>query len=243
MCPEHVQNGGGRTMRSKPFCIWFFLQNVNFFANINIGSLREVWRDNKIREEELVKDWQTINNKQEQKWPNYMKKINSPVNFPLFKWVKFGTNDYFKAIDEINDVYRKVLMIGEAKKVFCDKVCPMMTAKTKDEFKKACRSLNEKYWKYTRTSKATLPKISVDVVFVPDPRKYRGTPGQRLPTLREIIAKERILEFKNYMENLNMFTCSQFRECHIKSKSVTDKLTYEFKSCKKTWRAWLLHQE
>ena len=159
--------------------------------------------------------------------------MDSPVTFPSFKWVQFGTNEYFKAIEEINDVYRKMLMIGEAKKVFRDKVCPMMTAKRKDDFKKARRSLNEKYWKYTRTSKATLPKLSVDVAFVPHPRKYRGTPGQRLPTLREIIAKERILEFEHYMETLNMFMCSQCRECHIESKAVTDKLMYECKSCKK----------
>ncbi len=70
--------------------------------------------------------------------------MDSPVSFPSFKWAKLGTNDYFKAIDEINDVYRKMLMIGEAKKVFHDKVCPMMTSKTKDEFKKAQISLNKK---------------------------------------------------------------------------------------------------
>ena len=124
-------------------------------------------------------------------------------------------------------------MIGKVKKVFCDKVCPVMTAKTKDEFMKARKMLNEKYWKYTTTSKATLPKLDVDVAFVPNPRKYHGTPGQRLSTLREIIAKERILEFKPYMETLNMIMCSQCRECHIESKAVTDKLMYECSSCKK----------
>ena len=159
--------------------------------------------------------------------------MDSPVTFPSFKWAEFGTNDYFNAIDKINEMYRKMLTIGEAKKVFRDKVCPMMTAKTKDEFNKARRSLNKKYWNYTKTSKATLPKLSVDVAFVTDPRKYRGTPGQRLPTLREIIAKERILEFEHYMETLNMFMCSQCRECHIESKAVTDKLMHECKSCKK----------
>ena len=69
-------------------------------------------------------------------------------------------------------------MLSKAKKVFRNKVCPMMTAKTKDDFKKAQRSPNEKYWKYTSTSKATLPKLSIDVTFVPDPHKYRGTPGK-----------------------------------------------------------------
>lgn len=159
--------------------------------------------------------------------------MDSPITFPSFKWAKFGTNDYFNAIDKINEMYRKMLTIGEAKKVFRDKVCPMMMAKTKDEFNKARRSLNVKYWNYTKTSKATLPKLSVDVAFVPDPRKYRGTPGKRLPTLREIIAKERILEFEHYMETLNMFMCSQCRECHIESKAVTDKLMHQCKSCKK----------
>ena len=159
--------------------------------------------------------------------------MDSPVTFPSFKWAEFGTNDYFNAIDKINEMYRKMLTIGKAKKVFRDKVCPMMTAKTKDEFNKARRSLNKKYWNYTKTTKATLPKISADVAFVPDPRKYRGTPGQRLPTLREIIAKERILEFEHYMETLNMFMCSMCKECNIESNAVTDKLMYECKSCQK----------
>ncbi len=73
------------------------------------------------------------------------KKRDSLVTFHSFKWAKFGTNDYFKAIDEINEVYRKMLMIGEAKKFFRDKVCPMMTAKKKDEFKKAQKRLKENY--------------------------------------------------------------------------------------------------
>ena len=110
--------------------------------------------------------------------------MDSPVTFPSFKWAEFGTNEYYKAIDEINDVYRKMIMIGEAKKVFHDKVCPIMSAKTKDKFKKARKRLNDKYWHYTRTSKATLPTLSDDVAFVPDPRKYRCPPGQRLPTIR-----------------------------------------------------------
>ena len=159
--------------------------------------------------------------------------MDSPVTFPSFKWAKFGTTDYFNAIDKINDVYRKMLMIGKAKKVFHDNVCPMMTAKTKDDFKKAQKSLNNKHWRYTRTSKATFPELSVDMAFVPDPRKYRGSPGKRLPTLRQIIAKESILQFEHYMETLNMFMCSKCRECKIESKTVTDKLMYECKSCQK----------
>ena len=101
-----------------------------------------------------------------------------------------------------------MIMIGESKKVFHDKVCPMISAKSQDEFKKAHKRLNEKYWKHTRTSKITLSKIRGDVAFVPHPQKYCGSPAKRLPTLREIIARERILEFDHYTESLNMFRCS-----------------------------------
>ena len=158
--------------------------------------------------------------------------MDSPIRFPSFKWTQLGTSEYFKAIDKTNEIYKKMLMIGEAKKVFRDWVCPLMTAKTKEEFNKAFKTLDQKYRRYIKTSKATLHKLSVDVEFVPDPRKYCGTPGRRRPTLREIIAKEMILKFEHYMESLNMFMCSQCRECHIESREVTDKLMYECKSCK-----------
>ena len=126
-----------------------------------------------------------------------------------------------------------MILIGESKKVFHDKVCPMISAKTKDEFKKARKRFSDKYWNYTRKSKTTLPKISDDVAFVPHPHKYCGSPAKRLPTLREIIARERILEFEHYTESLNMFRCSTCRECNIESKPVTDGLVYECKSCQK----------
>ena len=72
-------------------------------------------------------------------------KMDSPIAYPKFKWAQFGSNEYLKAIDKINDIYRKMIMIGESKKVFHDKVCPMISAKSQDEFKKAHKRLNEKY--------------------------------------------------------------------------------------------------
>ncbi len=71
--------------------------------------------------------------------------MDSPITFPLFKWAEFGNNDCFEAIDEINDIYRKIITIGKAKKVLCDQVCPMMTDKTKDKPTKSQGRLNEKY--------------------------------------------------------------------------------------------------
>ena len=85
-----------------------------------------------------------------------------------------------------------MISIGEAKKVFRDKVCPMMTAKTKSEFVKAKRTIDRKYSRYISTAKPVL-KLKRDVYFIPDPRKYKGSPGPKLPTIREILAREKIL--------------------------------------------------
>ena len=158
-------------------------------------------------------------------------KRDSPVTYSEIKWAELGGNEYLKAINKINNMYRKMIKIGKSKSVFHDKVCPMISTKTQDEFKRERRRLNQKYWNHTRKSKTMLPKISDDVVFVPHPHKYRDSCAKRLPTLREIIARERILEFEHYMETLNMFRCSTCRECNIESKPVTDSLVYECKAC------------
>ena len=92
-------------------------------------------------------------------------------------------------------MYRKMIMIGELKRVFHDSVCPMISAKTQDEFKTAQKQFSKKYWNYTNKSKTTLPKLSDNVAFVPDLHKYGGSSTKRLPTLREIIARERLVEF------------------------------------------------
>ena len=68
--------------------------------------------------------------------------MDSPIQYLNFRWAPRRSQDYMKAIDDINDAYRKMLKIGEAKKVFWDQVCPMMTAKTKEEFQKARTNIN-----------------------------------------------------------------------------------------------------
>ena len=59
-------------------------------------------------------------------------KFDLPITYPKFKWAEFGSNEYLKAINMINDIYRKMIIIGESNKVFHDNVCPMILAKTYD---------------------------------------------------------------------------------------------------------------
>jgi hypothetical protein len=42
----------------------------------------------------------------------------TPVGFLRLIWAKSNSNEYTKAIEVINDCYRKMLMIGKSKKVF-----------------------------------------------------------------------------------------------------------------------------
>ena len=93
--------------------------------------------------------------------------MDSPIEYPNFPWAPRRSQDYMKAIDNINDAYRKMLRIGEAKKVFRERVCTMMTANTKEEFQKAQTNINRKYWNYMKTTKATLSNFCVDAEFLP----------------------------------------------------------------------------
>ena len=44
--------------------------------------------------------------------------LNSPVGYLRLLWEKSNSSEYTKAIEVINDRYRKMLMIGRSKEVF-----------------------------------------------------------------------------------------------------------------------------
>ena len=125
-----------------------------------------------------------------------------------------------------------MVTIGQAKKVFRDEVCPMMTAETKADFQKAKKRINERYTRYIRTAKPVL-KLRKDVYFIPDQCHYNGSHGQKVPTVREILTRENILQFEHDMESLNMFMCAECKECHLESKPPTKDLMHICQACKK----------
>jgi hypothetical protein len=56
--------------------------------------------------------------------------LNSPVGYLRLIWAISNSNEYTKAIEVINDCYRKMLMIGKSKEVFRGKVPDLLKAKT-----------------------------------------------------------------------------------------------------------------
>ena len=108
----------------------------------------------------------------------------------------------------------------------------MMTAETKADFQKAKKRINERYTRYIRTAKPVL-KLRKDVYFIPDRCNYNGSHGQKVPTVREILTRENILQFEHDMESLNMFMCTECKECRLESKPPTKDLMHICQACKK----------
>ena len=111
--------------------------------------LQRIKKQNRYKENRRLKNNEGMTNiKQYTKKKQYRaakKHLNSNIKYPDFTWTDVGSEEYLNAIDDINDLYRKMLEIGKAAEVFHDKECPMMSAKTKQEFQKHRDSMRRNY--------------------------------------------------------------------------------------------------
>jgi hypothetical protein len=102
-------------------------------------------------------------------------------------WAKPNSKEYIKAIEVINDCYRKMLMIGKSKEVFQDKVPDLLSAKTYNDFTLVKDNIEQRYDRYLKSSGIKL-KIRIPTELVPHPTKY--TQIASLPTQRSILVRE-----------------------------------------------------
>jgi len=114
----------------------------------------------------------TIQSTKKRQFRAAKKHLNSNIKYPDFTWTDVGSEEYLNAIDDINDVYMKMLEIGKAAEVFHDKECPMMSAKTKQDFQKHRDSMKRNYRNYLKTPKSKLGHFCVDSEILPHPHKY-----------------------------------------------------------------------
>jgi hypothetical protein len=90
-----------------------------------------------------------------------------------------------------------MLEIGKCKEVFQrvdGNQCELLRAKLKQEFFNAKKNILLRYSRYVKSGAPKLT-ISINVELAPDPRKYTNS-GQEMPTEKEIIVKEQLLEQK-----------------------------------------------
>jgi hypothetical protein len=141
--------------------------------------------------------------------------LNSRVCYFKFTWAKFNTNEYTKAIQVINDCYKKMLMIGKSKEVFRlsnNKVPKLLSAKTYSEFTLAKDNIERRYKRYLKLGGVKL-NIKIPTELVPNPKNY--TKKTSLPTLRSVLVREEILHHEYHMKNLNVLKCEICLEVHI----------------------------
>jgi hypothetical protein len=84
------------------------------------------------------------------------------------------SDDYIKAIDKINDCYRKMLIIGKCNEVFQpsnDKVPDLLLEKTSDEFKLAKENIQQQFKRFLKSGAAKL-NIIIPTELVPNPNNY-----------------------------------------------------------------------
>jgi hypothetical protein len=131
--------------------------------------------------------------------------LNSSVEYVRLSWTKFNSREYTKAVEMINNCYRKMLMIGKYREVFRNKVSDLLTAKSFKEFTLAKDNIELRYVKYVRSGGIKL-HLTIPTELVPHPKNQRRI--FCLPTRRSVIVKEEKLHHEFQMKNLNIRKCN-----------------------------------
>ena len=205
-------------------------------SSIDLGYVTHVGqkRQRAVTNEGLTNNKKKARMLEVRRWNKFMK---AKMPYPRFAWTEWGGNEYFRAIETVNDRYRKMLTIGKAGKVFRNAqggLCAMLSAKTKEQFQQAARNVNLSYTRYTAGTKSRLAVFRVKTELLPDPRKYQFEHIQgraSRPTNRQICVKEQILKFEHYLANLNVLKCSVCMECSIEEKPIVDESKYTCSAC------------
>ena len=100
--------------------------------------------------------------------------LNSQVGYLKIPWGKPNNDEYTKAIEVINDCYRKMLMIGKSKEVFRlpdNKVPDLLSAKTNSKFILAKNNIEQRYKRFLKPGAVKL-NIRIPTELVPTPKNY-----------------------------------------------------------------------
>ncbi len=99
--------------------------------------------------------------------------LNSRVCYVKIPWLNPNSDEYTKTIEVIHDCYRKMLMIGKSKEMFClpdNKVPDLLSAKTNREFILAKNNIERRYKRFLKSGAVKL-NIRIPTELVPNPKK------------------------------------------------------------------------
>jgi hypothetical protein len=125
-----------------------------------------------------------------------------------------------------------MLEVGKCNEVFCrvdGNQCEILRAKSKKEFLNAKKNilLHCSCYMNSGAPKLTIP---INVELAMDPRRYTNS-GQEMPTEREIIVKEQLLEHEFVTNNLNIQKCNTCLECHMEKDVMMKQDSFTCKKC------------
>ena len=156
---------------------------------------------------------------------------NSSVEYIRLPWAKLNTNEYTKAVEVINNCYRKMLIIGKCREVFRNKVSDLFKAKSMKEFTLAKDNIERRYVKYLQLDGIKL-HITIPTELVPHPKNQRRIAS--LPNKRSVIVKEEILHHEFQMKILNIYKCKICLELvMINDRSQQSGRSYTCQKCQK----------
>ena len=101
-----------------------------------------------------------------------------------------------------------MLMIGKVDEAFrsSDEGLEfLLNTADENEYKPALKNINKRYGRHIKPNGGMLKNIKLKYLeILPDPRTYANRENQQLPTKREVLMNEEILEFEHYLSTLNM---------------------------------------
>jgi hypothetical protein len=143
--------------------------------------------------------------------------LNSKVQYLKVPWAMHNSDEYMKAIEEINDCYKKMLMIGKCSEVFQlsnARVPDLLPAKTKEEFILAKENIQQQFKRFLKSGAAKL-NITIPTELVPNPKnnidKFKKNPKCR------ILLKEENLKHEIYTNSLKVIKCEICLKCSLVS--------------------------
>jgi hypothetical protein len=145
--------------------------------------------------------------------------LNKSVEYVRLSWAKFNTSEYTKAVEAINNCYRKMLIIGKCSEVFRNKISDLLTAKSFNEFTLGKEKIERRYANYGKSGGIKL-HLTIPTELVPHPNNQ--TRIVTLPTKRSVIVKEEILHHEFQMKNLTI------RKCNICLEKIQNSIEMEF---------------
>ena len=115
MLPTRVVSNSSKVSLSfdllSVFCCIFPLPNTRMYVGCSYDSNGRRYKTNVGLTEQIQGNMMRRNK-------SVTAHLNSRVCYLSIAWTKPSSNEYTKAIEVINDCYRKMLMIGKSKEVF-----------------------------------------------------------------------------------------------------------------------------